>query len=384
MSIRNNLPVELPELPDMSANPEEILNRLTTQYEAAYLEQNGTAITLSSGDPIRIWLYTISLNQYLLENLVKYYASMNFLAYSQGTFIDHISATRGGPVRNMETAAVVTMRFFFSAPLTKTETIPAGTRVTPDGNLFFFVDEPYAVPVGAEQWEQVFTCQAAGVIGNGYLPGQISTLVDPLPYVQSVSNIDTSQGGADVEDDQHYAERVFLSPEGYAVAGPELAYEYIARSFSPAIDDVKAYMPEAGNVNVVVTLQDGEMPDQAFLSELLEFISAKDRRPLTDYVHTMGPETVSYDIAFTYYIPSAQASRQAEIQAAVESAVLEYIEWQKAQMGRDINPQELISLARAAGAKRLEIISPEYTVVGPYGIAVAGDTSVTFGGLEDE
>lgn len=384
MPIRNQFPAELPELPDLSADPEEILRRMITQYEAAYFEQTGNPVTLATGDPIRIWLYTISLNQYLLENLVKYYASQNFLAYAQGDYLDHISATRGGPERSGEASAVVTMRFIFSTALAQAETIPANTRVTSGGSLFFSVDEPHTLPAGTMIWEEVFTCQVHGTAGNGYLPGQIATLVDPLHYVQSVVNIDTSQGGANVEDDEHYAERIFLSPEGYAVAGPELAYEYLAKSFSPAIEDVKAYMPEAGHVNVVPLLLGGEIPDQAFLSELLEFISARDKRPLTDYVHTMAPEVIAYDIAFTYYIRSDRAGEQKAIEQAVEQAVQDYIIWQKAKMGRDIDPQELIGRVRAAGAKRLEITSPAYAVIGPYGVAVAGEPSVTFGGFEDE
>ena len=74
MQIRNNMPVDLPEIPGISADPQEILSRMLSQYESAYFEQTGSPITLATGDPIRIWLYTIALQQYLLENQIKYYA----------------------------------------------------------------------------------------------------------------------------------------------------------------------------------------------------------------------------------------------------------------------------------------------------------------------
>jgi len=384
MPIRNLLPADLPDLPDLSANPEEILNRMILRYEEAYLEQTGAQVTLATGDPIRIWLYTIALQQYLLENLVKYYASQNFLAYAKGTFLDNISATRGGPLRSDATAAVVTIRFTFSIALVQTEIIPAGTRVTPDSSLFFSVDEPYSLPVGTATWEGIFTCNTPGVIGNGFVPGQIATLVDPLPYVQDIINIDTSQGGSDIMDDEQFAELVYLSPEGFSVAGPELAYEYLAKSFSPAVMDAKAYRAAPGEVNVVIVLQDGIVPESAFLAELLEFLSAKDKRPLTDYVHAIAPTVTTFDIKFTYFIESSKSNQLQAIRDAIDQAVKDYISWQKDRLGRDINPQELISRVREAGARRLVIESPEYTIISPYGIAIAGEVTADYGGLEDE
>lgn len=377
------MPVDLPEIPGISADPQEILSRMLSQYESAYFEQTGSPITLATGDPIRIWLYTIALQQYLLENQIKYYASQNLIGYAEGAWLDNISATRGGPARAQAKPAVVTMEFTFSQPLAQPEIIPAGTRVTARGRVYFSTNEPYTLDPGIVEWSQVFTCETAGEVGNGFLPGQIATLVDPLPYVQSVINTDTSQGGADVESDDHYAELIYLSPEGYSVAGPELAYEYIAKSFSSNISDVKVYRADPGQVNVIPLLQNGQIPEAAFLTELLEFLSAKDKRPLTDYVTTAPPTVISYDIAFTYYIEAQNSTSASEIQTAVLQAVDEYVLWQKSKIGRDINPQELIRRVIEAGAKRLEVTLPTFTPIDTYGIAVAGSQTVNYGGLED-
>lgn len=372
----------LPDIPGLAADPEAVLGEMLAQYEKAYFEQTGAVVSLSSGSPIRIWLYTIALQQYLLENLVKYYASQNYLAYGVGESLDHISATRGGPKRAAAAPAVVTMRFFFSVVLKQVLSIPAGTRVTPNGSIYFSLNTPCIVPEGTSTWEHVFLCQTDGELGNNFLPGQISTLVDPLPFVQEVVNIDTSQGGTDIQGDDQYAELIYISPEGYAVAGPELAYEYLAKSFSTAIVDVRAYQSAPGEVTVVPLLQGGTLPEEAFLAELLKFMSAKDRRPLTDLVHTTAPTAVAYQIDFTWFLESSSGNQQ-EVQERIAAAVDDYILWQKTRMGRDVNPQELIRRILEAGAKRLEIVFPAYIKVESHSIALSGFPIIRFGGIED-
>ena len=255
--------------------------------------------------------------------------------------------------------------------------------MTAGGRVYFSTNEPYTLDRGSVEWSQVFSCETGGEVGNGFLPGQVASLVDPLPYVLSGVNVDISHGGSDVEDDDHYAELIYLSPEGYSVAGPELAYEYIAKSFSTSISDVKVYRPSPGRVNVVPLLQNGQIPEAAFLTELLEFLSAKDKRPLTDYVNTEAPAVISYNIEFTYYIETEKSAFASDIQTAVLQAVDDYILWQKSKIGRDINPQELIRRVIDAGAKRLEVVSPTFSLIDTYGIAIAGSKTINYGGLED-
>ena len=51
--------------------------------------------------------------------------------------------------------------------------------------------------------------------------GELSTIVDPVPYVASVTNTTTTEGGAEIESDADLAERVYLAPGAYSTAGPE-------------------------------------------------------------------------------------------------------------------------------------------------------------------
>ena len=72
-------------------------------------------------------------------------------------------------------------------------------------------------------------------------------------------------------------------------------------------------------------------------------------------------EVVPYDIDFTYYIPQRSTRSGADIQAAVQAAVDEYVQWQRGKLGRDINPSKLHALLMQTGVKRVEIISPLFT-----------------------
>lgn len=45
-------------------------------------------------------------------------------------------------------------------------------------------------------------------MANGIAIGDVRTLVDPIPYVASVSNTEVTGGGADAESDTDLAERV--------------------------------------------------------------------------------------------------------------------------------------------------------------------------------
>ena len=73
-----------------------------------------------------------------------------------------------------------------------------------------------------------------------------------------------------------------------------------------------------------------------------------------------------------------------KIRAQVGEAVKEYIKWQTFSIGRDINPDELRARIKKAGAKRLDIRSPDFTKVLPDHVARVQAQNVVYGGVEDD
>lgn len=62
----------------------------------------------------------------------------------------------------------------------------------------------------------------------------------------------------------------------------------------------------------------------------------------------------------------------------------DYIDWQRQKLGLDINPSELIYRLKAAGVKRVEVRSPQFTTVNEACVAIPTSTNLIYGGLEDD
>lgn len=373
----------LPDVQFADKDINQILNEMVAQYEQIYFEQTGQRKKLYPGDPLRIFLYAQALRELQLRYLIDNSAKLNLLKYSREDFLENLAAFHDVE-RLPATKAKVKVRFTLSAPQATVQTIPAGTRVSPGGDIYFAVLEDTEVPPGMTEIDVMTECLQEGEIGNGFTPGQINILVDPIPWVESVENIEESQGGANVESDESLRERIRLAPESFSVAGPEGAYEFFAKQYSVLVEDVAVLSPAPGEVNVRVLLQKGQIPEPSFLEGLRDYLSASHRRPLTDYVTVDAPDSVPYNIDLTYYIRTADGAQASDIQAQVEQAVQEFIVWQKSKIGRDINPSELVARIIQAGAKRVEINEPIYTQLSSTEVATAIDVNVTYGGLEDE
>lgn len=432
----------LPDISFIETDVEKLLAEMINEYEQAYLDENGETIKLYPGNKIRIFIYTQALKLYQAYQKLDFAAKQNFIKYATGSYLDNLGATRTNTIRLAAQKAKVTIRFTLSAVQGSDVTIPAGTRVTAGDNVFFTITENKTIIAGNTTGDFVFECTEAGTVGNGYVAGTINTLVDPIPYVQSVSNTDTSQGGAEIESDKSLQERSWLAPEGFSVAGPKLGYlskvldysqsiidVYIdspdedieltytigANPYTASIDqsngnitgtditsgtvnlsdgimnvvftnpasEITATIPPGGKVEIRPLLENYEIPDQAFLDGLEAAISAKDARPMTDQVIVLAPDVVNYGIDLTYYISNFSSATAPQIQEAVEQAIQDYIVWQKSKIGRDINPDELIKSIINAGAKRVSITAPVYTNIEKYQLAVNNSLTVTYGGLED-
>lgn len=376
MSIEN-----LPEVTFADKSIETILNEAISGYEQAYFEQTGENIKLYPGDPIRIFLYSVALREYQLRKLIDYKAKQNLLAYATGENLELLG--EGRVEKQQAEKAKTTVKFVLSATQATDKIIEAGTRVSAGNDVYFAPEVDITVPAGLTEINIVTYCTVAGTIGNGYTPGQINVLVDPIPWVASVSNIDTSSGGIDVEDDDSYREKIRLAPEGFSVAGPEGAYEFFAKKYSPQVKDVKVTTPSPCVVDIRIILENGVLPDSTFIDGLLAYLSAKNRRPLTDNVTAGAPTVVNYDIDVTYYISTDNESIAAGIQTAVNQAADDYKIWQKSKIGRHIDPSELSYRIKKAGASRVTITSPVYTPIADGEIAVEAAVNIVFGGFEN-
>lgn len=369
----------LPELNFLEVDAQKIQTAIISSYETI------AGRKLASGDPIRLFLLTLAdviIQQRQAFNLA---ARQNLLSYATGDYLDHLG--RFVNTERLQAAgAKATIRFTLNTAQDSVYIIPRGTRVS-NSQLVFATDETAQIPQGSLQVDVVGTCEQTGSSGNGIAPGDLNILNDPLPFIDSVANIDTSAGGADIESDAAYAERIRLAPASFSVAGPHDAYVYHALRASALITDVSVYgLPDMpGDVYVHPLLSGGELPNEAMLQEVRDCLNDETVRPLTDRVIVSAPEAIPYSIDVTWFLADEDLDRAAQITAAVEGAVEEYRIWQQSAIGRDINPDRLIELMRLAGAKRMEVASPVFTSVSRSQVAQCDPSQVklTYAGIEE-
>ena len=359
---------------------EEIESNVITLYEQI------ADRTLARGDPVRLFLETITLIIIHQRSLIDYAAKMNLLAYAEGDYLDHLGALL--EVTRLEASyAMTTLKFTLSEAQPSAVIIPAGTRVSPGGgSLLFATTEAAEIPAGDTETLITAQCTLSGSVGNGFVAGQLKKLVDPFPFEMSVTNTTETYGGSDIENDENFRERIQIAPESFSVAGPRGAYEYYARSAHQDIIDVAVVGPPdiaPGYVEIYPLMKNGELPSSEVLDAVLSICNADDVRPLTDCVSAHAPDVVSYALNVKYYIDRSNATQSTELQAAVSEAVTGWVTWQRSKLGRDINPSELNHRMIAAGAKRTEITSPSFRVLKASELAIPSTITVTFGGLED-
>lgn len=369
--------VNLPEVNFLTTDANELAGDIIKQYEGA------TGRTLAQSDPL--YLIFLSFASVITKQNVAINdaARQNLLYYARDNVLDHKGVEWRTP-RLEATAATTTLRLYVSEPLTTSKIIEKGTVATTKAATVFFVSEKeYVLESGDEYVDIDMICAENGEIGNGFEVGEINTLVKHLPYISRVENITVSNGGTERESDDAYRERIYLAPETLSNAGSSGAYEYFAKKASTLINDVYVYMPEPGRVNISVLLKDGELPTEEIIDAVYETCNAKEVRPLTDFLTVEAPEIITYDLSITYYIETNSIDKNL-IHNAVQKAIDKYIIWQSLKIGRDINPSRLISDCIKAGAKRVEVVSPQFVKVNPGQVAKIGTKVVTFGGIEDD
>ena len=248
---------------------------------------------LYPGDERRIFGEGIVALFVSLFSLFNDKAKQRTLRYARGNVLDAIG-DRYGVVRAAPTSATAVFRFSVSEMQSENIVIPAGTRITADGSVYFATLETTVLPAWSTDVDILAQCTTGGADYNGFAIGTISTLVDLIPYINSVKNITASVGGDDGEPyddigDDKYRERIRLSPAIQSTAGPESAYRYFVLSADPGIIDVAIECPEdePGVVNLYPLMTSGELPGEDVLQKVLDTLS-DDVRPMTDKVNAFS------------------------------------------------------------------------------------------------
>ena len=372
---------------------EDVLNKAVKMYGEESKKVNGPEMPLSNANPIMLCLRVIAGLNYQGLQVAEKKARATSLKDAEGAELDNM-ALPFGVKRNGAAYAVAKVRFTLSEVQKSAVMIPEGTRVRTGAGIYFATTEYAQVNPGDLYADVTVQAEADGTGCNGVPVGGIDTLVDPIPYMSKVENIEESTGGTDVESDDNLTWRIYLSPSAYSSAGPKDAYEYWARTFRADVEKAIAISPKDVDCTVYIffMLSDGKLPSETDIEAMTKFMMDEARRPMCDKVIAKAPEEVEYSIDFTYYIGASSQKSAETIQENVAKAVEDFKTWQRT-IGRDVSPTELTYRLRDAGVKRVVIRQPEYKVIecsnerGPAVVQIpklSGTPQIVYGGIEDD
>lgn len=330
---------------------------------AAYEEITGATVRPASPEKLFIsWVASIIV----LERVyINYVGNQNIPSRAVGDNLDALGELFFGVERPGAVAAVCTVRFYISAAQDSAVLIPAGTRVTDqNAELYWETTADVYIAAGDTYADVTVRCQTAGAAGNGWTAGQINTIVDVYDYYSGCASITESEGGGDAATDDEYYELMRAAMDAKSTAGAVGSYIYHAKAVSTDIADVVVNSPEPGEVRIYVLMSDGTPAGSDIKAAVYNACNADDVRPLTDKVEMdIDPEEVPYGIQVEYYMDEDSSTGAAEIEARVDEAIQKYIKWQSGKLGRDINPNVLLSYLMTTGIKRvdMETLMPIFT-----------------------
>lgn len=296
-------------------------------------------------------LYPMQVEMLMIETLAyalsilgeegQMVAEQHLVAFASAAGLERLGPNRSTP-RLPAATARTTLRFSIQQARATRLVIQAGSRVRAedDGPVFTIV-APAVIPAGALTVDVVAEAEIAGADANGFLPGQIATMMDLVAGV-SVTNLTASSGGADLEDVEAYRLRIANAFERISTGGSWAWYVEETFKVSSAIVDVAVIRPEPCYVDIYPLTRDGPAGPElrAQVAAAFNTAEALDIR-FGDVVTVQVAPAVNVTPTLTvrYRGPSPLAA----VQAAAEQVLADWRE----RLGATVIPGDVEAAVRA-------------------------------------
>lgn len=277
-------------LPNPILDPRNERELVELALTRTYDRSNRTLNDLSPGSVLRVFAEMMA---FAAAELLFYVNKLPFAFVIQFLQIQGIQRRLGSP-------AVVSLRFSLSQAVTEAQIIPKGTPVlTADRRRKFLTDAQLVIPAGQTFGIVSATCSTVGEGGN-LPPYSITQLLQSLPYLSSVTNLEASTGGSGAETLKETQTRAMLALRRRGLISQDdfenkvraiLGQGSVALAVGNLGEDGLSFF--LGCVHVFVLNADGSQPNQtqrdalkAQLRSLTQigielFVSAIDVRPVT-------------------------------------------------------------------------------------------------------
>lgn len=289
---------------------------------------------------------------------------MDTLTYATGEYLKLYGEKRNCYYREAIAAtAPVTITFGSSGV---SQTIPAGTELTADGNVMYALESDIQQTGTAQQVETTVICSQAGAIGNGLHSGTQLQFVRPNSAVLSAVVTADASGGMDAEEEETYRERIRRYGLASVTTGPAAKYEADAMEASADVLDAKALNDGDGEVGVYLTIR-ASATSADVIAAVATALNPEDKRPLTDHVTVYAAESVAYTLNVKVWYSEFSSLTQ-----PIADTIAQYQVWQDNKVGRAFDPNKLVSMLYQSGAERVAFLegsgmdgSMDYAAISP-------------------
>jgi len=158
------------------------------------------------------------------------------------------------------------------------------------------------------------------------------------------------------ETDDRLRYRTQLALEAITTAGSEKAYLFHTLSADPRVKSASVQSPTPGTVVISIQSNEGDGTADKELKDVVNaYVSAEDKRPLTDKVVVQGAELIGYKIKATVYLyfgPSATITEQES-----RDALDKYIE-KHSTIGNLVARSGIFDALHAEGVQKVILTEP--------------------------
>lgn len=359
---------------------ERDIDKITQEWVSYYETRTGKVLQPAQLERILIDMGVYREN--LLRIKIQETAKQNLVNYAKGVVLDYLGFLVGVE-RLLAQRSKTVIRFRLLEVLDFDLAINENTQIeSKDSKVIFKTTETKTIVAGEEFIDIEAVAITPGTQGNGYLAGEVNSLLTPLPYITIVENIELTAGGADEETDDQLRERIKQAPESFSNAGCKGAYKFHAFSSHPNIIDVEVISPSAGVIEIYPLTKDG-VPTQSIIDIAQKYINQDHIRALTDYVEVKPSAKIDFGIDATLTLYSFADAQTVWNQA--NDVLLKYISELKKKLGKSIIQTQIISILNSIyGVFKVSLTAPQETILEKYQFANCTGITVQIGGYVDE
>lgn len=156
------------------------------------------------------------------------------------------------------------------------------------------------------------------------------------------------------EQDDRLRYRTQMALEGLTTAGSEKAYLFHALTADPRVKSASVYSPTPGRVLISILSAD-DTADEELTDVVAKYVSAEERRPLTDDVVVQSAEIVPYEIHAQVHLYSSPSMSITEQECRDE--LNKYIEKHNT-IGNIVAKSGIFDALHTEGVQKVVLLSP--------------------------